>query len=204
MKAKALIFCLLLILSACKGKSEKENTSEDYPSSKDTTSKSAENMPTSQQNENSTQNVVENDINDEETENAQSPTSNENSNSYILSGNFIKTDHLEDAGCNCYCVEIGTNKGSELCLVENEMYINTRFSKSGNRINIFYTGKSAKNTNNELPWDEFDKNQAIAVITPQSNGNFKLDWKGFSINGDLAVDYALFGKKTLEGTYKKQ
>jgi hypothetical protein len=31
-----------------------------------------------------------------------------------------------------------------------------------------------------------------------------LDWKGFSIDGELAVDYAIFGKKTLEGTYKKQ
>jgi len=31
-----------------------------------------------------------------------------------------------------------------------------------------------------------------------------LDWKGFYIDGELAVDYAIYGKKTLEGTYKKQ
>jgi zinc D-Ala-D-Ala carboxypeptidase len=32
----------------------------------------------------------------------------------------------------------------------------------------------------------------------------ELDWLGFTINGDLAMDYAIFGKKTLEGQYKKK
>ena len=93
------------------------------------------------------------------------------------------------------------NQNSELCLKKDEIYIQARFSKDADgKLNVFYVKPSEKNTNDKLPWDKFDTNKPIAVLTPSGKG-LELDWKGFSIGGELAVDYALYGKKTLEGTY---
>ena len=117
---------------------------------------------------------------------------------------YLKTDEQQDTQCNCYCLELNLSGMTELCLVEDEIYINSRFVKSGNEVQIFYTGPSDRNTNEDLPWDQFDKNQPLAVITPGSNGNLELDWKSFTMGGELAVDYAIYGKKTLEGTYTKR
>lgn len=120
-----------------------------------------------------------------------------------LTGQYIKNDHPEDINCNCYCLDIQMNAVSELCLKESELYINGRFEKDGNNINLFYSGKSSRTQNNNIPWNEFERTKPIAVISPTDEG-LELDWKGFSIDGEIAVDYALYGKKTLEGTYKKK
>lgn len=120
-----------------------------------------------------------------------------------LSGTYIKSDHPEDHNCNCYCIDVSMAGTSELCLSEGKLYINGRFEQSGNTINIYYTGKSSRTSDTEIPWDEFEKNTPIATLNPSGDG-FKLDWKGFMINGEIAVDYALYGKKTLEGTYEKK
>lgn len=116
---------------------------------------------------------------------------------------YVKIDE-NDANCRCYCVVLDMSNNTELCLSEDKIFINARYAKSGNDVNIYYVNPSAKNTNEELPWEDFDTNTPIAVISPGENGNMELDWKGFSIDGELAVDYAIYGKKTLEGTYKKQ
>ena len=120
-----------------------------------------------------------------------------------LSGLYIRDDHPEDTACNCYCLDVQLNSTAELCLAENDLYIYGRFEQEGDLINIYYSGKSPKNTNTEIPWDEFDRNLPIAVLRSSGEG-MKLDWKGFSINEQIAVDYALYGKKTLEGNYKKK
>lgn len=120
-----------------------------------------------------------------------------------ISGIYLKNDHPEDRACSCYCIDVKMTGTSELCLSEGELYINGRFEKSGTNINIYYTGKASRTSDTEIPWDKFEKNTPIATLNPTSNG-FDLDWKGFSINGEIAVDYALYGKKTLEGTYKKK
>lgn len=122
-------------------------------------------------------------------------------NEILASGLYLKTDNPEDGNCSCYCLDIKTSGTSELCLSKDKLYINGRFEQNGKTINIFYAGKSSKTQNNDLPWDKFDKTQPVAVLSPSADG-YKLDWKGFKINGEVAVDYALFGKKTLEGTYK--
>ena len=96
------------------------------------------------------------------------------------------------------------NKSTELCLSEDEIYINARYAQAGDGVNMYYVSPSNKKTNEDLPWKEFDTNTPIAVLSAGKNGNMVLDWKGFSIDGELAVDYAIYGKKTLEGTYKKQ
>lgn len=129
----------------------------------------------------------------------------ENANSVTtISGTYLNTAHQEDTSCKCYCLEVATGGSSELCLKENDMYINARFQQDGNNINIFYNGRSAKTTAEKIPWEKFETGMPIAVLSPEPNGDLKLDWKGFRIDGEIAIDYALLGKKTLEGTYKKK
>lgn len=129
----------------------------------------------------------------------------EDSNSTrTISGTYLNSEHQEDTSCKCYCIEVSTSGSSELCLKENEVYIKARFKSDGNNINIFYTGKSPATTAEKIPWDKFDTGTPIAVLSPEPNGDLKLDWKGFRIDGEIAIDYALLGKKTLEGTYKKK
>ncbi|HSP41130.1 MAG TPA: hypothetical protein VLN46_06835 [Gillisia sp.] len=122
-----------------------------------------------------------------------------------LTGQFIKVGEESDSNCGCYCVDLSSNT-AELCLVNGKMYVNTRLQKnSNNTIDIFLVEPAARNTDGkEMPWKDFDRNSPIATIKPKSNGELELDWLGFKINGDLAVDYAIFGKKTLEGDYKKK
>lgn len=131
-------------------------------------------------------------------------TSNQNTRT-SLSGQYIKKGEETDSNCGCYCLNLSSNT-AELCLVNGKMYVNTRLQKnSNNTIDIFLVEPSARNTEGmEMPWEDFDRSSAIATIKPTSNGNMELDWLGFKINGDLAVDYAIFGKKTLEGVYKKK
>ncbi len=118
----------------------------------------------------------------------------------IPSGHYRRVD-AEDEDCSCSCFELHMDQNSELCLKKDEIYIQARFSKDADgKLNVFYVKPSEKNTNDKLPWDKFDTNKPIAVLTPSGKG-LELDWKGFSIGGELAVDYALYGKKTLEGTY---
>lgn len=121
-----------------------------------------------------------------------------------ISGTYYHTQHKDDASCTCYCLEINSGGNSELCLKENELYINARFQKNGKNFDVYYLGKSSKTSNNEIPWDKFETGTPIAVLSPEGDGTLKLDWKGFSQNGEIALDYALYGKKTLEGTYKKK
>lgn len=120
----------------------------------------------------------------------------------LQEGRYIKEGE-NDADCSCYCVEI-TNGETELCLMDKEIYITARVSNNGGTKQLYYTKPSAKNTNEDLPWEDFDTNTPIAEITPGSNGGMELDWKGFTINGELSVDHAIYGKKTLEGKYQKQ
>lgn len=122
-----------------------------------------------------------------------------------LTGQYIKTGEESDSNCNCYCLDLSSNT-AELCLVNGKMYVNTRLQKNpNNTIDVFLVEPSGRNTDGkDIPWNDFDRNSAIATIKPTSNGEMEFDWLGFKINGDLAIDYALFGKKTLEGTYKKK
>ncbi|MEP6260890.1 MAG: hypothetical protein ABJ092_04885 [Gillisia sp.] len=127
------------------------------------------------------------------------PTSN-------TTGTYIKIGEESDSNCNCYCLDLNTAGNKELCLVSGEMYITSRFQKnSDNSIDVYLVEPAARNTQGkDIPWKDFDRNSPIAKIIPQANGEMDFDWLGFKINGDLAIDYAIFGKKTLEGQYKKK
>ena len=82
------------------------------------------------------------------------------------------------------------------------MYINVRFKKTVNGYDAFYVSPSSRNKNRDLPWEDFSKEDAIASLKATNNG-LELDWLGFKIDGQIATDYAIFGKKTLEGNFTK-
>ena len=128
-------------------------------------------------------------------------TTKTNSAAGEISGRYTKEGEADEA-CNCYCVEVSLTGNSEFCLQPDRMYINVRFEKTANGYDAFYVSPSSKNTNKDLPWDDFDKDEAIATLQPTKTG-LKLDWLGFKIEGQLATDYAIFGKKTLEGNFTK-
>lgn len=124
-----------------------------------------------------------------------------------LEGDYIRVDPPEPAdGCNCYCMEISFSSPTELCISPNEIYISARFSRTGNnQANVFLVENlRSTDTANEIPWGDFDTTTPIATVNLQPDGSMKLDWLGFAIDGEIAVDYAIYGKKTLEGIFKRQ
>jgi hypothetical protein len=123
-----------------------------------------------------------------------------------IEGQYIRIGEEADLNCECYCLDLNFTSTSELCLSPDKIYINGKFEKTNNNlINVYLTDPSDINSEGDkIPWAKFDRNIPIATITPQPNGELDLDWLGFSINGDLAMDYAIFGKKTLEGKFKKK
>lgn len=200
MKFYASLFCLFLILVSCKN--EESNQDEELNSK---TEKSANNNISVVEPKRSNAEGISSasDENDTESTDGNSENNTEISEANISGNTYIKINE-SDANCNCYCLELDMSKSTELCLSEDEIYINARYAQDGDDVNMYYVSPSNKNTNEDLPWKEFDTNTPIAVLSAGENENMVLDWKGFSIDGELAVDYAIYGKKTLEGTYKKQ
>jgi len=123
-----------------------------------------------------------------------------------IEGQYIRIGEEADLNCECYCLDLNFTSNSELCLSPDKIYINVKFEKTNNNlINVYLTDPSDINSEGDkIPWTKFSRNIPIATITPQPNGELDLDWLGFSINGDLAMDYAILGKKTLEGKFKKK
>ena len=126
--------------------------------------------------------------------------------STTFEGQYIKVGEEADLNCGCYCLDLNFTSNSELCLSPDAIYINVKFEKvDSNLINVYLTDPSDINSEgDEIPWDKFDRKIPIATITSQPNGELNLDWLGFSINGNLAMDYAILGKKTLEGKFKRK
>lgn len=122
----------------------------------------------------------------------------------ISEGKYIK-DGETDPNCACYCINLTYSGTTELCLKEETIFVTARMSRAnGDLVNLYFVEAASRNTEgDDIPWNDFDKNTPIATITPAANGQMELDWLGFTINGDLAMDYAIYGKKTLEGNYKK-
>ncbi|WP_373057021.1 hypothetical protein [Zunongwangia sp. H14] len=190
MKIKFYSLIFILVLCSCKNNADQNGN------------KLEENPENSEYNAVGPGVPVENDEIYKDEENAEAPAKKSPSPA-VQAGNYIKEGEETSPACTCYCLDVNLSGTSKLCLVENEMYINSRFEKSGDSINIFYTGPSEENSTSDLPWEKFDKDQPVAVLKPMNNGQVELDWKGFSINGELAVDYAIYGKKSLEGTYTR-
>lgn len=126
--------------------------------------------------------------------------------SRTIQGQYIKVGEEADLQCGCYCLDLNFTSNSELCLSPDKMYIHVKFEKADpNLIHVYFADASEINAEGaKIPWEKFDRNIPIATLTPQANGELDLDWLGFSINGELAMDYAILGKKTLEGKFKKK
>ncbi|WP_424495020.1 hypothetical protein [Salinimicrobium sp. GXAS 041] len=124
---------------------------------------------------------------------------------YEFTGTYQRQD-TEATGESCGLLEISFATTSEVCIVPGEIYISVDFEKTdSNHADIFLVEPTnIENAQNKLPWDEFDRDTPIATLELQSNGTLELDWKGFHINKELATDYAILGKKTLEGTYERK
>ncbi|MCG9970854.1 hypothetical protein [Christiangramia crocea] len=196
MRTTLILFCMMLFLMSCKD--NKENAEKEIEENQTESIESKEKTGGTSQDQPINQNP---DVPDSDTANSDSEVNPDTGNS--IAGTYIRSDHPEDWNCSCFCLEVKMSGTSELCLSEDKLYVNGRFEQSGNNINVYYSGKSSKTTDSEIPWDKFEKNTPIAVLSPSGNG-FDLDWKGFTIDGKIAVDYALYGKKTLEGTYKRK
>ncbi|RKS43406.1 hypothetical protein BC962_2962 [Gillisia mitskevichiae] len=208
MKARIIILLVITALFASCKDSNNESVSEEKINSETSTERNenvidysnSEGIPNDSDILNSKNNTP---ASNKTTKDEKSSTGNLNSD---LTGNYIKIGEEIDNSCTCYCVNITYTANSEMCLTPSKVYINTRMVKSTNgTINIFLVNPSSKNTDGKnIPWSKFDKNTPIAKIISKENGEIELDWLGFTINGDLALDYAILGKKTLEGNYKKK
>lgn len=126
-----------------------------------------------------------------------------------FTGVFIRSDDGKEAEeCQCNCLEVNLEKNTRLCIDEKTgLSISADFKKNADgSLNLYYVGPIQKEGigSGKIPWDKFDKTIPIATIVYSSDDAFKLNWKGFSIDGELAVDYAIYGKKNLEGNYVKK
>lgn len=124
----------------------------------------------------------------------------------ILTGIFIRSNS-ESGSCECNCVEVNFTQTTELCLDKKtglSIMAKYRRMPEGTLGIYFDTPKKEEGiADKKIPWDDFDKNTPIAIITYSTDNTFDLDWVGFNIEGELATDYAIYGKKNLEGSYRK-
>ena len=185
MKFKMILttLCCVLILGSCKNKDSGDHNSETQ----------AESLTESEHNKDSS------NIKSTSRTNSKDPAK-------TIEGQYIRIGEEADLNCECYCLYLNFTSNSELCLSPDKIYINVKFEKSNNNlINVYLIDPSDINSEGDkIPWAKFDRKLPIATIAPLPNGELDLDWLGFSINGDLAMDYAIFGKKTLEGKFKKK
>ena len=185
MKIYLSIFCLALVLVSCKNNSG--NNDPDLPAEKKGTM-----QPDS----------IKSNTKIDISENSEERTKNNlDSLSSVISGNTYQKNN--ESNCSCYCLKFETNNRVELCLAEDDLYIEAKYNQAGDVVNFYYVKALNQENNQDIPWEKFDTNTPVAVLNQAENGMLTLDWKGFSIDGELAVDYAIYGKKTLEGTYKK-
>ena len=125
----------------------------------------------------------------------------------VLDGRYRKLDNGDAAtDCNCNCIEIDFDAPTEWCIDKDKLYITARAQKTGeNSAEVYFVSASREmDPDTKLPWDEFDTDTPVATIEFTPDGGAELDWLGFAVNGEVATDYALYGKKSLEGTYKKE
>ncbi|MCF4102420.1 hypothetical protein L1I30_12145 [Gillisia sp. M10.2A] len=185
MKLKWMLPILLLIIISCKDQSSSE------PSNESTLS---------------TQKVLPEDTDTILKNTEDYPVNTTTVTSKITSGQYIKLEKEPATDCSCYCINFEPEASSKMCLLPDKIYVFVRFQKIDDlNYNVYFTEAAETNTGGkDIPWNTFDKTTPIATITSLPNNELEVDWLGFSVNGDLVIDYALYGKKTLEGKYKIQ
>ncbi|MFN4764493.1 hypothetical protein ACKGJN_15290 [Gillisia sp. Q332] len=199
MKLFLTVLTMIFIVSSCKNDTEKDVRNqevylEEENSETENKNRENQNIATSKQKDSS------------ELKSQKQDSNSKNNSTATLAGNYIKAGLENDANCTCYCLDVQFNSTSQLCLTPDKMYINVRFEKVNEKLgNVYLIAPSDRNTEGDaIPWSKFSRNIPVATITSQNIGEIDFDWLGFTINGDIAKDYALFGKKTLEGNYIKK
>lgn len=122
-------------------------------------------------------------------------------------GRYRKTVKGKPAtDCNCNCIDISFDSPTEWCIIKDKVYINAKCIKTAENTADLYLVNASREENPErpFPWEDFDTDTPIASLEFQPDGGVKVDWKGFSTNGKIATDFAIYGKKSLEGTYIKE
>lgn len=189
---KKLIFiCLSVVLFSCKDQERTTTTSE--MTGQDTVSSELPPPGNIQEERDALQ-----------TETAEPPQS---SIAVSMDGRYRKIVEGKAAvDCNCDCIEIDFDTPTEWCIVKDKLYIKARTQKTGeNSADVYFVSVSREiEPDRKMPWDDFDTSTPVATINFTPDGGAELDWLGFSTNGEVATDFALYGKKTLEGTYKKE
>lgn len=124
---------------------------------------------------------------------------------HSFEGRYTKTETKDTSGsCTCNCIEVSFATPTQLCIDPDGLTILARIEETSNTTaEIYLTGPEEETSEQDLPWDDFDRDIPIAILDLQQDGTLELDWIGFSTDGELAVDYAIYGKKTLEGTYER-
>lgn len=116
-------------------------------------------------------------------------------------------DDKTSSGCDCNCLTINLTQTQNLCIdKEANINIEVKFKEAEKSDLVVYyvNGKGNMEGQKDIPWADFDKNSPLATINFTSPNSFKLDWKGFMQNGEIAMDYAVLGKKNLEGKYTRK
>ena len=124
----------------------------------------------------------------------------------ILTGVFIR-NNSESSSCECNCVDVNFEQATQLCLDKKSgLSIMAKYKRMPEgTVGIYFDAPKSENgiADKSIPWEDFDKNTPIAKITYSRDNAFDLNWIGFNIEGELATDYAIYGKKNLEGSYRK-
>jgi hypothetical protein len=184
MKTIITIFSILLLVS-CKSNTEQEET--------DTNVIPNESTSISSESETGAQGTMSSSESSENT----------NENSQPNEGTYINLEN-KDAETGCNTLTLDFNTATPLCIDKEGITINVHYKKESGITNMYFDSLASNTSDKKVPFNTFDTTTPIAVLSQTSNNILTLDWKGFSVNGDLAVDYAILGKKNLEGKFVKQ
>ena len=141
--------------------------------------------------------------NDNTTENSEDAKEDNKAAKTIQEGTYVNISNI-DVIANCSMVIIDYAKPTPLCIEKDDIIINVRYVRRKDDVALFLDSVVKDLSDKEVPFEKFDKTIPIATLAVNSNKTLTLDWKGFYHNGDIATDYALLGKKHLEGTFKQQ
>tara|TARA_B100000949_G_C14245081_1_gene435405 strand:+ start:433 stop:987 length:555 start_codon:yes stop_codon:yes gene_type:complete len=184
MKTIIAILSILLIVS-CKSNTEKENAEINA-------------MPNE-----STSITSESETGAQGSETSGNTSETTSTASEVNAGTYINLEN-KDAETGCNTLTLSFNATTPLCIDKEGITINVRYKNENGTTNMYYDSLESNTSDKKVPFNTFDTTVPIAVLTQTSNNTLTLDWKGFSVNGDLAVDYAILGKKNLEGKFVKQ
>ncbi|WP_121667621.1 hypothetical protein [Mesonia aquimarina] len=124
-----------------------------------------------------------------------------------ISGMFQRVNEDSTPGsCNCDCLSIDFSNPQSLCIDKEsglEIQVNYKKMDNGKVAMYLVEGNGDTEVLKKIPWEKFDKNKPLAKIDFTDTNRFTLDWVGFMLNGEVAVDYAILGKKNLEGDFQK-